>query len=202
MENKNMTICKVCGKEIAKGAKVCPNCGKDQRNFFMRHKILTVIGGLIVIGVIGNVVGGSTTKTTSTNSNKTIVNNEEKTSTKQETKQTEKKEEKQKEPEISVTAVELIKAYKENEVSADSKYKGKIATITGKVDSIDSGLSDEAIVRLSSGDKYSIYTVSCYIKDSDKSKAGNLKKGQQVTIVGKLSGETIGMPYANDCTIK
>ena len=76
MENKNMTNCKACSKEIAKGAKVCPNCGKDQRNFFMRHKILTIIGGLVVLGVIVNVVGGNTTNTT--NNNKTIVDNEEK----------------------------------------------------------------------------------------------------------------------------
>ncbi|MDJ1630451.1 hypothetical protein QNN00_04875 [Bacillus velezensis] len=29
----NLVSCKACGKEIAKGVKKCPNCGKDQRNF-------------------------------------------------------------------------------------------------------------------------------------------------------------------------
>ncbi|AXV63765.1 DUF4352 domain-containing protein, partial [Bacillus subtilis] len=38
-----LTHCKACGQEIAKGVKKCPNCGKDQRNFFMRHKIITII---------------------------------------------------------------------------------------------------------------------------------------------------------------
>lgn len=41
--------CKVCDNEIAKGVKKCPHCGKDQRNWFMRHKIMTFFGGLILI---------------------------------------------------------------------------------------------------------------------------------------------------------
>ena len=45
--------CKSCGKEVAKGSKSCPNCGKDNRSFFMKHKILTAIAILVVLGVIG-----------------------------------------------------------------------------------------------------------------------------------------------------
>lgn len=45
--------CKSCGKEVAKGSKSCPNCGKDNRNFFMKHKILTAIAVLVVLGVVG-----------------------------------------------------------------------------------------------------------------------------------------------------
>lgn len=50
--------CKACGKEIAKGAK-CPACGKDQRNFFMKHKILTGIMAIVILGGIGSAMGGS-----------------------------------------------------------------------------------------------------------------------------------------------
>lgn len=48
-----MTNCKACGKEIASGAKICPSCGKDQRNFFMKHKIISVVLVLIILGAIG-----------------------------------------------------------------------------------------------------------------------------------------------------
>lgn len=44
--------CKACNKEIAKGVKKCPNCGKDQRNWFMRHKIMSFIGIIIILGII------------------------------------------------------------------------------------------------------------------------------------------------------
>ena len=34
---KNLTNCKVCGHELAKSAKVCPNCGaKNKKPFYKR----------------------------------------------------------------------------------------------------------------------------------------------------------------------
>jgi hypothetical protein len=63
--------CKACNKEIAKGVKKCPSCGKDQRSFFGRHKILTFIGAVVILGIIGGALGGggdSETASTSTSS--------------------------------------------------------------------------------------------------------------------------------------
>ncbi|MEY8000461.1 DUF4352 domain-containing protein [Clostridium sp. Mt-5] len=54
MDNNKMTKCKACGADIAKGVKKCPHCGKDQRNFFMKHKIITFIIAIILIGGIGS----------------------------------------------------------------------------------------------------------------------------------------------------
>lgn len=51
--------CKACNKEIAKGAKLCPNCGKDQRSWFMRHKIMSFFGIIIILGVFGTAIGSS-----------------------------------------------------------------------------------------------------------------------------------------------
>jgi hypothetical protein len=53
--------CKACGREIAKGVKKCPHCGKDQRNFFMKHKIITGILALIIIVVISSALSGGNT---------------------------------------------------------------------------------------------------------------------------------------------
>lgn len=46
--------CKACSKDVAKGVKKCPNCGKDQRNFFMRHKIFTGFLALILLITLGS----------------------------------------------------------------------------------------------------------------------------------------------------
>lgn len=54
-----MTNCKACGKEIAKGVNKCVHCGKDQRNFFMKHKIITIILALAILGGIGSATGGN-----------------------------------------------------------------------------------------------------------------------------------------------
>ncbi len=67
MADKNLVPCKACGKEIAKGVKKCPNCGKDQRNWFMRHKILSFIGAIIVLFIIGSALGGGDDTDTGTN---------------------------------------------------------------------------------------------------------------------------------------
>ena len=45
--------CKACGNEVAKGVKKCPNCGKDNRSFVARHKILSAIAMLVILGGIG-----------------------------------------------------------------------------------------------------------------------------------------------------
>lgn len=53
-----MSQCKACGKDIAKGVKKCVHCGKDQRNFFMRHKIFTGFLAIIALIVVVSVTGG------------------------------------------------------------------------------------------------------------------------------------------------
>ena len=202
-----MVKCKVCGKEISKGAK-CPNCGKDSRCFVSRHKVLTVICGLVIIGALGSVTGGnsnnkiSDSKQTSASvedSNKQTSVSNENSNKKQMDENSNKK---QMEPELSISATELINAYEENEVKADKMYKGKIVEVNGIVDGIDSDMDDKAVVRLSDGDEFSIYTVSCRIDDENQDKACELEKGQNVTIVGEADGEVIGMPFIKDCKIK
>jgi hypothetical protein len=87
-----MTNCKACGKEIAKGVNKCPHCGKDQRNFFMKHKIVTIIIALIILGGIGSAMGGKkdqgtkVAETTSANSKPATSDTKKEDSKKNETK--------------------------------------------------------------------------------------------------------------------
>ena len=109
---------------------------------------------------------------------------------------------KQMEPELNISATELINAYKGNEVKADKMYKGKIVEVNGIVDAIDSGIDDKAVVRLSDGDEFSFYNIHCYIDNDNQDKACELKKGENVTIIGKADGEIAGQPCIKDCKIK
>ena len=198
-----MVKCKVCGKEISKGAK-CPNCGKDSRCFVSRHKVLTVICGLVIIGALGSVTGGNSNNkiSDSKQTSVSIENSNEKQDSKQTSASTENSNKKQMEPELNISATELINAYKENEVKADKTYKGKIIEVNGIVDGIDSDIDDKAVVRLSNGDEFSFDTVSCFIDDENQDKACELEKGQNVTIIGEADGEVIGEPYIKNCKIK
>ena len=194
-----MIKCKVCGKEISKGAK-CPNCGKDSRCFVSRHKVLTVIGGLVIIGALGSITGGNSNNKISDNKQTSV--SVENSDSKQTSASNENSNKKQMEPELNISATELINAYKENEIKADKMYKGKIVEVNGIVDAIDSGIDDKAIVRLSDGDEFSFDNVQCCIDDENQDKACELKKGENVIIIGKADGEIAGTPFIKDCKIK
>lgn len=105
---------------------------------------------------------------------------------------------------IRVTPKELDDAYSANEVSADKKYKGKIAIITGKIDSIGVSSGKPVINLVDSSDhyKYTIATVHCYFNDDSQSnKIANLSKGQIVTIKGKITGQVITIGV-DDCILQ
>lgn len=98
-----------------------------------------------------------------------------------------------------VTAKELVAAYKENEVAADSKYKGEEVEITGAISSIASDLMDEPLISLSAGPAEFL---SANLSGISKGTAMKLKKGQTITARCVCTGEVIGMPQLKDCTIQ
>lgn len=101
--------------------------------------------------------------------------------------------------EIETTAQAIINAYEANEVKADNVFKDRVIKITGVVDSIDSDFSDEAIVRLSSGEEYSFNTVDTSGNTEFHNKAITLNIGNRVTLICMGNGEIIGSPQLIDC---
>jgi len=63
-------VCKDCGSEVSSKAKICPKCGRDQRNFYSKHKVLMIILAIVCIGVIGVAArGGQDNNNVQTSSN-------------------------------------------------------------------------------------------------------------------------------------
>lgn len=52
-----MAKCNTCGADVAKGA-TCPHCGKDSRSFFSKHKFLTGLLIIMIVGILGSALGG------------------------------------------------------------------------------------------------------------------------------------------------
>lgn len=149
-----------------------------------------LIAVIIVISVIGS-MGEDSTPTTSENAD-----------TSAETEGADTAGTENKVPEVTVTSIELAKAYKDNEVAADQKYKGKRIEISGKVTGVDNGTFDnEIIVKLTDGE-YDFSGPMCYMKPSEHDKVVNYTKGQQVTLIGTGNSATIGSPMLKDCVIK
>lgn len=75
-----MKKCKKCQMEIDPKATRCPHCQSDQRIWFARHPILTVILIVFILGVIGSAGSGSKPNiTTSPPTNKETASVENKT---------------------------------------------------------------------------------------------------------------------------
>lgn len=166
---EEMRNCKACGKEIEKGVKKCSYCGKNQRSFFIRHKITSVILALVIICGILGVIGSQV------NSTPVEV--------------------------ITVSAVDLAKAYEANEVSADKAYKEKTVLTNGKVEYI-SVVAGQTHITLSSGVESSLRSVQCFFKEqSEIDKVGKLKEGATVTVQGVVEGKSINV-IVNDCVLK
>lgn len=178
--------CKACGKEIGKGVKKCVHCGTDQRNFFGKHKILTGVLVIIVLIIVGSIMSsGNKTSTTTSTPNTSAQSKPEETKVEA----------------IKITAKDLSDSYEANEVKADQSYKGKIADITGTIRDV-GVVMEQTYVVLSNDKEYSVIGVQCFFKDKTEiTKVAELKKGDKVTISGKIEGKSINVEV-KDCSIK
>lgn len=67
-----MKKCKSCQTEIDSKAKKCSHCQTDQRNWFLRHPLWTVIIILVVIGIMSSSSSGSKKSPLPSNTNERI----------------------------------------------------------------------------------------------------------------------------------
>lgn len=50
--NKKLTACKTCGKEVAKSAKICPNCGANLKNVSIINVVLALLCVFLIFSII------------------------------------------------------------------------------------------------------------------------------------------------------
>ncbi|EGZ47756.1 OB-fold protein [Neisseria wadsworthii] len=107
------------------------------------------------------------------------------------------------EPPIKTTANELLKAYKENEVGANKKFKGKTLHIAATIASIDADFSDNPFLTLKAGGDMDMFNrPQAHLAKTEHDKAANLKKGQKINLTCIGNSEVAGTPMLADCTIQ
>jgi hypothetical protein len=98
-------------------------------------------------------------------------------------------------PAFKVTADELLGDYKKNQIGADQKYKSKTLEITGKVGGIGKAPLLGYYVGLGSSQEGE-YDIMCFLDPDNKEaeqKAGQLKEGDTVTLIGVCDGKPGGI---------
>lgn len=84
--------------------------------------------------------------------------------------------------EISATAQDIAKTYKDNEVKAKKEYEEKKVAITGEIKKVGSSDIEDKDFVLLKGD--SGLDIHCYFEKDSNSGLENLSVGDQVTIIG------------------
>jgi len=173
--------CPKCKEEIAKDAKKCKHCGADLRNWFVRHKIITGILALFLIGIIITSVNGGSSNT-SNNTNNTSNAEETKTATK-------------------VTTTAFIGEFDKNQLSAEQKYKDKLVEFSAVIDNISEDIASTPFLSLKpSSDQYYVgTTIKCSF--ASKSDITSLANGQTVTLQGTVKNQSLGIIDIRDCKV-
>jgi len=174
--------CKACGKEIGKGVNKCINCGTDQRNFFGKHKIITGILVILVLGGIGSALGD---KDKASTASAPVVSAPTSTQAPAATQQP-------KAPPMIVTADKLVEDLKANALNASETYKGRYVEVTGQLSTIDSGGKYFSIDPMDGS--FTMTNVMCNITQEQKSAVSKFTSKQKVTVVGTMTdvGEVMG----------
>ncbi len=176
-----MNKCPQCAGEIEAKVKKCKHCGSDLRGFAAKHPIITFLLVLFAIGMVGAAMNppkegerrGSSSGNTPQKKAAAKID-------------------------FTVSATDLVQAYKDNEVAADVKYKGKALKVTGIVTSIKKDITSEIYVTLKGT---GFRSVQCYFEDSENSKVANLKKGDELTVIGDCHGLMMNV-LMKECEIK
>lgn len=98
-------------------------------------------------------------------------------------------------PDFKLTAEQLLDDYRKNQIGADQKYKEKTLEITGKVAGIGKAPLLGYYVGLGSPHEGE-FDIMCFLYRDDKTaeeKAGKLKEGDTVTIIGVCDGKAGGL---------
>jgi hypothetical protein len=96
-----------------------------------------------------------------------------------------------------ISASQLFAAYHENEVAADEQFKGKALVVTGYLESINKDIFNNGYLVLHDANEFE--GVHATLTDDTLKSAGNLSRGQRVTLLCTGEGMIIGSPVLKEC---
>ena len=103
-------------------------------------------------------------------------------------------------PPIAVTAEQLRKDYKANEISADEHYRGRILEVSGTVEAIRKDFLDKPVVEFETTEMFEM--VDAHFAKSQAGQLRNLSRGSQVTVRCTGNNVVMSRPQLKDCVLE
>lgn len=101
-------------------------------------------------------------------------------------------------PVASVTADEILSIYQANEINADQRFKDKVISVSGVVDTVGKDVLDNMYVAIRGSNEYSIFRVQAFFDDSYASRLAGLSKGLTLTVTCRCEGKFVNV-LLKDC---
>jgi hypothetical protein len=157
---------------------------KSQRSWFAKHKILTALGALILLGFIATAAGGGGDDTTAANTAGSTSDTEPDAPAAEEPAPAE--------PAIVVSAQEMIEVLEGNALKAKNTYEGKRVTVSGFVGNIDA--SGDYFSLDPEPDAFILTGIQVQTSEEFMDQVANFSAGQAVTVTGTITdvGEVMG----------
>ena len=171
----NLIKCKICGAEIAKNAKVCPQCGAKNK---VLHPIRGAIAGLVALIFCIVFISALHSAIDSNPPDEPVP--------------------------IEVSASDLWNAYNDNAVNADNLYKSQTLAVTGTISNIGQDAVAKTPCIFLETDSLGLYPIQCFFSDdsAENEAIAALKDGQSITITGICNGVSLVHVQLSDCHIK
>jgi len=182
--------CKECGENISSSVKKCPKCGKDQRNWFLKHKFISLVLVIFVFIVIASMNKNDSAQISDSGSrDQENVKVSDEVLDKEEVAQ-------------MVETSDFIEEFDTNQLAAEKKYKGKRLQLTARIRNISEDIMGTPFLSLepsSAEDYYMGTTIKCSFKDEDA--LMEVSNQQIVTVEGMAQEQSLGIISLNDCQI-
>ena len=97
----------------------------------------------------------------------------------------------------TVTTRDIMRAYRNNELAADAQFKGKWASISGKVATIGKDMMDDPYIAFEGP---ILGSVQCFLAPESVDKAAKISPGEIAFVIGKGEGK-FGNVLFRDCLV-
>lgn len=104
-------------------------------------------------------------------------------------------------PGLQVDLADVLSEYKNNEVRADGKLKGKVIHVSGSAQDIKKNAFDHIYIVIRTGAAWEHPDLHCLVAKSQQSKASEVDKGDTIVVRGRVNGMVLTSVMLQDCEI-